>query len=519
MNLIKLTMTLLFAVLLFSACGMPINPVVPSPTDSNATASSLSPSPFSPEPSPLSTGSSTPTRFTILYTDDEHGWMSGQENSQGAAELLGLWQETYSLGQDTAVIALSGGDNWTGPAISTWFDGESMVEVMNQIGYSATAVGNHEFDFGLDVLQARIDQADFPFLSANLRLRSNGMVPIELGIQPYATLDLNGRQVGIIGLSATYTPLVANPTYLSDFEFIQYEDALREYVPLMRKDGSEIILLISHICPDELEVLSQQVSDLNISLMGGGHCHIPYARRSGDTALLASLPNLAGYAYATLVYDPASGHTTVEDLGVEANQDGHSDPHLAQIIASWQELTDAELDIEIGYLAETLTDGSQAMQHLITESWLWDYPNADIALTNLGGLRADLPAGPLTIADLINVMPFNNTLVEVHLTGSELISTLAAGRGGLAVGGMHHQGGSWVLDDSGVGLDTNQTYSVLVNDFMYAGGDGYTMLAEADPAAYQTGIDWRQSVIDWILVQDSSVNDPLDGAIRALTDP
>ena len=69
------------------------------------------------QPSPLSPGA---TRFTILYTSDEHGWMSGQENGQGAAELFGLWQAQYGLGHDPAVLALSGGDNWTGPAISTW---------------------------------------------------------------------------------------------------------------------------------------------------------------------------------------------------------------------------------------------------------------------------------------------------------------------------------------------------------------------------------------------------------------
>jgi 5'-nucleotidase/UDP-sugar diphosphatase len=489
-------------------------------------SSTATPSPLSPLPSatPVSPGitpspnSSAATQLTILYTSDEHGWMSGQENGQGAAELLGLLQAEYGLGRDPAVILLSGGDNWTGPAISTWFDGEGMVEVMNAMGYSASAIGNHEFDFGLDVLQTRLDEADFPYLSANLRLRSDGNVPTGLGIQPYTILEVAGRQVGIIGLSATYTPLVTNPTYLTDFEFIGYEDALREFVPQMRAEGAEIILLIAHACVDELELLAAQVEDLGIAMMGGGHCHMSYARRSGGTAIITSGAELDGYGFATISYDPSSGDSRVEDLGVEANQDGAPDPEVAQIVASWQAQADAELNVEIGYLEAAVREDSQPMQDLVTESWIWAYPNADISLTNLGGFRADLPAGYITILHVVGMLPFNNVLIEVHLTGSEVISVLAHGRDNLAIGGMHRQGGSWVLENSGMSLDPDALYSVLVNDYMYAGGDGFTMLAEADPEGYQTGIDWRQPVIDWILAQESSPETPLDAAIVSLGD-
>ena len=90
--------------------------------------------------------------FTVLYTNDEHGWMEGMQSGQGAAELLGLWRTKQGYRPDGPFLILSGGDNWTGPAISTWFDGQSMVEVMNAMGYKASVIGNHEFDFGLDGL-------------------------------------------------------------------------------------------------------------------------------------------------------------------------------------------------------------------------------------------------------------------------------------------------------------------------------------------------------------------------------
>ena len=528
MVLHKSTLSILIAALLLSACGRSSQTTTPPTRTPQPTPTTLRIEVIPPEPRPspnLSAPAISATQpapaapdLTILYTSDEHGWMSGVEDGQGAAELLGLWQQEYGLGVDPTVLALSGGDLWIGPAISTWFDGEGMVQVMNQMGYSAAAVGNHEFDLGLDVLAARIAEAEFPLLSANLRQVSDGSVPAGLGIQPYTIVQAGELQVGIIGLSATYTPLVANPSYLVDFEFIDYATALREFVPEMRQAGAQVIVLIAHVCPDELELLSSQVADLGIALMGAGHCHLTYSNPYGGSAILSSGANLQQYAFAMLDYDPASGQVTILDMGIEPNQGGQPEAGLAEIIAGWQARTDAELEVEIGYLAADVPEGSLGMQNLITESWLWSYPNADIALTNLGGMRDLLPAGPLTIAELISVMPFNNVLVEVHLTGAEVLSVLAAGRGALAIGGMHRQSGGWVLENSGLALTPNQVYSVLVNDFMYAGGDGYTMLAEADPEAYQTGIDWRQPVIDWVLAQESSPASPLDAAILALED-
>ena len=107
--------------------------------------------------------------LTVLYSNDEHGWMEGVEPGRGAANLLGLWREKEGYSEDGPFLLLSGGDHWTGPAISTWFEGEGMVEVMNTMGYDATAIGNHEFDFGLDNLELRIQQANFPYLAANIQ--------------------------------------------------------------------------------------------------------------------------------------------------------------------------------------------------------------------------------------------------------------------------------------------------------------------------------------------------------------
>ena len=88
-------------------------------------------------------------RIVILYTNDEHGWMEETDSYDGAAKLMGLWRQEENYSESEPFLILSGGDMWTGPAISTWFEGESMVDVMNKMNYSAAAMGNHEFDYGL----------------------------------------------------------------------------------------------------------------------------------------------------------------------------------------------------------------------------------------------------------------------------------------------------------------------------------------------------------------------------------
>jgi 2',3'-cyclic-nucleotide 2'-phosphodiesterase (5'-nucleotidase family) len=120
-------------------------------------------------PTATSQNAAQPKRLTILYTNDEHGWLAAQKNLDGssvggAAEMLGRWREQEGYTPDGPFLVLSGGDMWTGPAISSWFNGDSAAEVMDLMGYQAAAAGNHEFDFGLDVLRRPAKNAGFPFL-------------------------------------------------------------------------------------------------------------------------------------------------------------------------------------------------------------------------------------------------------------------------------------------------------------------------------------------------------------------
>lgn len=456
-----------------------------------------------PTPTPTARPAQTLRHLIILYTSDEHGWLEPTEESGGAAGLVGLWREKEGYTPAGPYLVLSGGDMWTGPAVSSWFKGESMVEVMNAMGYHAAALGNHDFDFGLDVLRQRAGEMAFPLLSANVRDRVTGQAPD--GIAPYAVREVGGIRVGLIGLTTLLTPEITFPDHVAGLDFVPYAEALKAIVPQVKAEGARLLIVVGHICPQEMAALVPTAQELGIAVIGGGHCHTRVGQVKGGVALISGGENLEAYARADLTFDLAADRLVDVQAYTRGNPaGGASDLTVAAVVDRWRARADAALSDVIGYTEKGIAQHSGAMFSMITDAWLWAYP-ADVALTNLGGVRQALPAGEITRDDIVGVMPFNNTLVHVRLTGRQLIENIQCC--GPAVGGMTTVGGYRLAD--GTPIDPESTFDVLVNDFIYAGGDGFK-LKTYDPDAYQTGIDWRQPVIDWIKSLQTSAQNPLD---------
>jgi 2',3'-cyclic-nucleotide 2'-phosphodiesterase (5'-nucleotidase family) len=317
--------------------------------------------------------------------------------------------------------------------------------------------------------------------------------------------DVAGVQVGLIGLSTLSTPETTNPDTVAPFDFIPYPEALAEVVPEVKADGAELLVVVGHICGDDREWIASSSTDLGITVIGGGHCHQKSTVVEEDVALIESGSYLRGYVRVDISYDKTSKTVTEVTARYRANSGGSPDPEVAAIVDRWRAEADETLTEVIGYLEEPVIQRSNEMINLVLNAWLEAYPAADIAMTNTGGLRQLMPAGDVTLETVIGVLPFNNVLVDVELTGAEIIRNIECCRPVAA--GMSTVG-KYTLSD-GRELDKEATYHVLVNDFMYAGGDGF-VFQEQDPDAYNTSIDWRQPVIDWIVTLKTSPEDPLD---------
>ena len=503
--------------LVLSGCGKniepsasPQKPDAAGPTQTSIiTAVPVTPTPASDEGAPHS--------VTILYTNDEHGWMEGVGEGMGAANLMSVWEQDFGYSQDGPFILLSGGDMWTGPAVSTWFEGYSMVQVMNLMGYQAAAVGNHEFDFGLEKLRLQSLEMKFPLLSANIRYKAGGAVPSDIGIQPFAIIERGGIKFGVVGLTTRVTPTTTLPDVVAPFDFIDYETALREFVPQARAAGAEVIVVPAHICRGELSGLARAVADLGISMMGGGHCNDYFSMVIDDTVILGGGAHMESFAWAQLELQAESGVVEIIDHGIAGNRPEVPQPEVAALVGEWQAEANLILDEVIGYTNQMIPRNSSTMRQMIVESWLLAYPSADIAMTNHGGIRADIKAGEVTFGDVVSVLPFSNTIIELHLRGEDLARLLIGRRQNTAIAGIDFISGEWVLENSGEPLAPDELYVVLVNSFMYAGGDGYEF-SDYDSQGYDTTIHYRQPLLDWLAAQHSSQADPLDTAIDELID-
>ncbi len=440
--------------------------------------------------------------LTILYTNDEHGWMEETDATDGAAKLMGIWRDREGYIEDDAFLILSGGDNWTGPAISTWFKGESMIEVMNAMHYDAAAIGNHEFDFNVSGLKARIDQALFPYLSANIRLKGTDSIPDF--VLPYTIIEANNIQVGIIGLTTTTSSYSAFPAFVEDFDFIDYESALQEIVPQIWGDGAEIVLCIAHICYSEMRALAPTAEALGISMIGGGHCNQLISEiYNGNVALIVGGWQMANYARLDISF--SEDDICVIGLQAEtgANINGVADTDIESIVNVWQQAANEALGEVVGYVDTEIPRYSPQMHNLVTDSWLATYSSADIAITNSGGIRQQINIGDITKGDIVGVLPFDNNILELKLTGSEVINCL----GNNVVAGITTTGGAYLHAD-GTPLKADNVYSVLTTDYLYIQDASNFRLYDSDP--YYTGMNYHQPTVDYIKSLNTSASDPLD---------
>lgn len=470
-----------------------------------------------------------PLEVVILHTGDEHGWLEPRlvdgELTGGAAAIMGWWREVEGVGDGRHLI-LSSGDNWTGPSISTCVEGESVVDVMNEMGYAASAIGNHEVDFGREALGARLEQASFPFLAANV-------VEVETGepwseVSEYVLREVDGVTVGVIGLALPTMADVVFADFVADLEIQDAHATLVRTVPEVRAVGAEVVVVIAHMSAAQLAALPPVEG---VDVYFGGHTHDVAAYESNGVLVVASGANMGGYSRVVLTLDPGSRaviERTAEYVPVPADPGAAVAPDegIAALVAEWAERALVCEGEEIGYSVTGIGCASWAMANWVADSWLESdrVPPADVALTNSGGLRAALEAGPITEGDILTMLPFGNKVFVVELTGFDLRDQLHRGAEHcltagcfVAAAGIAYE---WTATSAevvffdGRELDDDATYTALVNDYMYTGHAGFSFM-DVDPDPYDTSLNYRDPVVEHTRRLRTTAEQPLE----TLVDP
>jgi 2',3'-cyclic-nucleotide 2'-phosphodiesterase (5'-nucleotidase family) len=489
-----------------------------------------------------------PVTIKILATTDVHGWINSNvvrranRYEGGLAELGAVWRgaegvDPVAHARRRDYLLLDSGDMWTGPPESTLAQGAPLIDAYNALGYDAAAVGNHEFDFTVPVLRQHALALGFPLLSANLSRTATG--PAVDFCRKSILFDVKGMKVGVIGLSTKSTPKTTFPTHVDGLLFTDLVPAVREQATALMHEGATTLIVIAHEEVSILKQVADATSDLPIHLFLGGHNHrrelevIDHdpSTPADDVVLLNAGPYARSYGRIELTFDHGAlvRHTQaiipVEGV-LGARRLYPPDQTLSSIGARAREAVEGKMAEVVGQARVQMDVGSTDLSplgNLVVDSWLEQFPQAELAIGNVGGVRQPIQPGPVKLGDIFGVLPFTNDLVLIKLTPAQIRESLAGGRP--LVAGMRcryrWESGrrivSEVVGRDGHPLDEGRSYSVITTDFLQAGGDGLPF-ASMDPHPTLLGVSWRDPLIELFRRRGAEgVAPPTD--VRMVSDP
>ncbi len=500
-------------------------------------------------------------RLDIIFSNDVHGGIDRTKATfinpnfppqlGGGGSAATLIEHVRSLSNDQrASLLLDAGDFFQGHPVGTVTKGVAVIEYMNAIGYDALTVGNHEFDIPEDELIETLSLAKFPILGANVVRRDTGILPDYL--VPYIILERMGLRIAIIGFCTTDTEKMSFPEYIKNLKFLDEKETMIKYVDIVRnQEKADIVIVLSHaglpydpaaVYQSRYDRMGNRIHEQRfaawgwdaqeiarevegIDLLIGGHMHRGFGEPWVDPVTHTMV--IQGYAYGsnlgwlTLTIDPKTKTITGyekpalrEGLLVTLFEDQFI-PHevIGTTIAKQVAIAEAGMDEIIGHAAIHLSrvniDAQSLMGNTVVDAMRAE-TGADFAFINLGGIRAEIKAGPVTYRDVFAVMPFDNIVISFKCSGEflrRIIETrVADARAGLIVSGVNviytkrrkNFERITSLYIGGKQWDPNKIYTVTTTDFLMQGNAGLTLLMnvpEEDIIYHQVNL--RDAIVNY----------------------
>ena len=439
-------------------------------------------------------------RIRIIATNDFHGALEPRPDVNGvlrggAAYVAAVVEKARA--ECTAPcqsILLDAGDLFQGTPISNLAFGRPVVEYYNRMGYSASALGNHEFDWGTDTLRARIRDAKFAIMGANVKFTDGRDVP---WIRDDTIVTRGTTKVGIIGISTPETATSTLPANVKSFRFDDPATVIDEHAKSLRARGADLIIVITHeggFCnvKDGAETCTGEVFDVaakvteKIDAIISGHTHsllntrvngipIVQARSSGQAVDIVDIP---------LGSDGKPSGATVADVRSVTTSSLTAFAPVDSIVNRASQRVAPIVNRRVSTIRVALNrDGSQyPLGNLIADAQRWA-GKGDVAIMNNRGIRANLRAGEVTYGTLFEIQPFANTLYRIRMRGSQLreyleklvgMDELGVHVSGIAVGYNPDLPRGQRITSlrllAGRTLNDNAFYNVVTNNFMATGG-------------------------------------------------
>ena len=427
---------------------------------------------------------SDPTVISIIGTNDLHGAVLSANGYGGLGVFSAYVNNLRAMrtADGGTVLLIDAGDMWQGTLESNMNEGAIVVQAYNALGYDAAAIGNHEFDYGptgpkptpilesddaQGALKARAAEAAFPLLAANLIDVSTGQPVDWPNVWPSITIDAAGVKVGIVGV---LTEDALSTTHLANIQGLSVAplaSTIRDEAERLRRNGVDVVIVTAHAgseClefddPDDLtscrmdgEIfrVAQELPTGLVDVIVAGHKHEGIAHNINSISVISAFSRGQSFGRVDIVVDRDQALITSKSVfpptricefrvsADECSNDteaGLPSAYAGAIIVRdtaiealikpviddvrTYKMRQVGVDVEAGFNRSGIPES--ALGNLFASAMLETAGNADVAIhNNVGGIRADIPPGPLTYGSIYEIFPFDNRVVLLSISGADL---------------------------------------------------------------------------------------------------
>ncbi|MBI3327118.1 MAG: 5'-nucleotidase C-terminal domain-containing protein [Nitrospinae bacterium] len=476
-------------------------------------------------------------RITIVSVSDWHAQLEpisltidDKQQQVGGAAILKYYFDQERQRNPRGTLIVTAGDAFGAtPPLSSFFEDVPGIEAQNAMGFNIDTLGNHSFDYGLDRLRKLMDQAKFPYVAANIVGRDGRTIA-----PPYRIFTKNGVKVGVIGIGHPRTPEVVFPGRTGDYQFLDPVPVINQHAKRLRRQGAHLVIVIAHIGADAIGADGMPLGPLGdvanavkgVDVLIGDHSDVSVNTVVNKVIVVENKSKGVQYAVIDIEYDIHKKAILTQSVTQKRPlvEGATPDKNVQAIIDKYQAKLQPLFDQKVGETAMVLSRSRQEeslLGNLETDILRKTY-QTQLAFDASGALRSDIPssyqpanktlrrtgsgyaAGPpydIVQGDFFSVFPFGNVAVTFKITGKVLWEALENGlsHGAFEGGKFANTAGRFpqisgfkyhfdprkpagerivsvtLADGTPIPKD-NKEYTVVTGDFVFYGGDGFTML-------------------------------------------
>ncbi|MBS7525485.1 5'-nucleotidase C-terminal domain-containing protein [Fusibacter paucivorans] len=493
----------------------------------------------------VSFGADGDVTIDVYSFNDFHGSLAESGKNVGMAKLVGAVNALRAENPNTIIV--SAGDNYQGSAMSNLSYGEPVSDMMKMLGVSVSAVGNHEFDWGVDRIPTWAADADLTFVASNIY--DIGTSEPVTWATPYVIQEIAGKKIAFIGLTTIETAYKTKAENVATLEFKDPAEAAKIWVDylLAGNDAAGVpdaIIALTHTPASQdgygadptLPVTGEEMMAITavegLDGVVAAHNHATVAGYANDVPVVEAYYNGRALGHLTLVFsdDELTVTPSVDEL-YKRSEEITPDPDAMAAYDKWNETLAPTLNEVLGQAVGEMThDRYDGVSTTVLGQWVCEVMAEDagvqIGIQNGGGLRRSIPSGDITYGIMYEVMPFDNTLVTMKLKGSDLLKNIEHGIGNEDVGNASFSGLQVAIDSDkpfgervlslsladGTPIDMDAYYTVVINDFMYPSGDNFDFSNAIDVT--NTFVPIRDALVDAVKAGGSVNAKPVTAVVE-----